>query len=324
MRGSGRRPLEKDPPPSGHLASGLPEFAAFLGVRADRLRGIVARWRSAGYVATGQVGAGPAWCWLTRAGLAVTGQPYTTARPAAARLAHLRAVLAVRMSLEASPAYRDGRAWWRSERRIRAAIGGRASGHVPDAEVSWPDVPASPYSGQCWAIEAELTPKPLARTASIMAGLLARAADYYPGSARGTRPRYDRVVYLAAPAARGVTDRAAATLPARLRARITVRDLPPGRACEHRVGVLAVPGDRLAAAHGRAPAAARRRAGGSGSRRPGHPGDRCGGGWGVVARVAADPVAPRGKVGAADDRGVPDWAGGAGPHLAGARLSPGP
>jgi hypothetical protein len=101
------------------------------------------------------------WCWATRAGLAVTGQPYTVTRPAAARLAHLRAVLAVRLSLEAGPAYRDGRAWWRCERRIRAAIGGRATGHVSDAEVSWPDLPASPYPGECWAIEAELTPKPL-------------------------------------------------------------------------------------------------------------------------------------------------------------------
>ena len=117
----------------------------------DRLRGIVARWRTAGYVATGRLGAGPAWCWLTRVGLAMTGQPYTHARPAAARLAHVRAVLAVRLSLEASPAYQDGRAWWRSERRIRAAIGGRATGHVPDAEVSWPDLPTSPYPGECWA-----------------------------------------------------------------------------------------------------------------------------------------------------------------------------
>jgi hypothetical protein len=88
------------------------------------------------------------------------------------RLEHIRAVLAIRLSLEASDAYRDGRAWWRSERRI--------GGHVPDAEVFWPDEPASGYAGQCWAIEAELTPKPLARTAAIMAGLLARSSDCQP------------------------------------------------------------------------------------------------------------------------------------------------
>jgi hypothetical protein len=203
-------------------------LAAYLDVRPDRLRGIVARWRAAGYVATGRLGAGPAWCWLTRDGLAVTGQPYTHARPAAARLAHLRAVLAVRLSLEASAAYRDGRAWWRPERRIRAAIGGRATMHVPDAEVSWPDLPDSAYPGECWAIEAELTPKPLARTTAIMAGLLTRTADYYPDAAPAGHPRYTRVVYLAAPAARGVTGRAAASLPPLLAARVTVRDLPPG------------------------------------------------------------------------------------------------
>jgi hypothetical protein len=203
-------------------------LAAYLGVQPDRLRAIVARWRQAGYAATGRLGAGPAWCWVTRAGLAVTGQPYAPARPAAARLAHLRAVLAIRLSLETSPAYRQGQAWWRCERRIRAAIGGRAAGHVPDAEVSWPDLPASAYAGECWAIEAELTPKPLARTTGIMAALAARTADYYPDSTPGNRPRYDRVVYLAAPAARGVTGRAAATLPSPLAARVSVRDLPPG------------------------------------------------------------------------------------------------
>src|SRR6516225_4401524 len=127
-------------------------LAAYLGVRADRVRGIVARWRHAGYAETGRLGAGPAWCWLTRQGLAVTGLAYTPARPAAARLAHLRAVLAVRLALEASTSYREGRAWWRCERRIRAAIGGRASAHVPEAEVSWPDLDASPYPGECWAI----------------------------------------------------------------------------------------------------------------------------------------------------------------------------
>jgi hypothetical protein len=96
-------------------------LAGFLGVRPDRLRGIVARWRHAGYADTGRLGPGPAWCWLTRPGLAVTGQRYAAARPALARLAHIRAVLAVRLSLEDSDAYQAGRAWWRSERRIRAA-----------------------------------------------------------------------------------------------------------------------------------------------------------------------------------------------------------
>jgi hypothetical protein len=204
-------------------------LASFLGVAPARLRGIVARWRRAGYVASGRLGPGPAWCWLTRPGLAVTGQRYAPARPALARLAHIRAVLAIRLSLQASDTYQDAHAWWRSERRIRAAAGGHVGGgHVPDAEVFWPDLPASGYPGQCWAIEAELTPKPLARTAAIMAGLLARTADYQPGAPPGPGPRYDRVIYLASGPARGVVDRAAASVPGGQRRRLVVRDLPEG------------------------------------------------------------------------------------------------
>jgi len=198
-------------------------------VRDERARGILSRWRRAGYADTGRLGPGPAWCWLTRSGLAVTGQHYTATRPALGRLAHIRAVLAIRLSLQDSDAFTDGRAWWRSERRIRAAAGGRVgTGHVPDAEVSWPDLPASTYAGECWAIEAELTPKPLARTTTIMSGLLTRTSDYRQGAQPGPGPRYDRVVYLAAPAARSVVDRAAAELPGHLRSRLVVRDLPSG------------------------------------------------------------------------------------------------
>lgn len=189
----------------------------------------MARWRNAGYAATARLGPGPSWCWLTRRGLAVTGQPYTATRPAAARLAHLRAVLAIRLSLEAGQTFAEGQGWWRCERRIRSAAGGRVPwGHVPDAEVFWPEIPGSAYPGECWAIEAELTAKPLARTAGIMAGLLAHTTDYYPDSAATDRPRYGRIVYLASPAARRVCERAAATLPTPAAARITVRDLPEG------------------------------------------------------------------------------------------------
>jgi len=67
-------------------------------------------------------------------------------------------------------------------------IGGRATTHMPDAEVSWPDLPDSAYPGECWAIEAELTPKPLTRTAAIMAGLLTRTADYHPDAAPAGHP----------------------------------------------------------------------------------------------------------------------------------------
>jgi hypothetical protein len=52
-------------------------------------------------------------------------------------------------------------------------------------EASWPDLPGSPYAGEVRAVEAELTPKPLARTTAIMAGLLARTSDYQPGARPG-------------------------------------------------------------------------------------------------------------------------------------------
>jgi hypothetical protein len=69
-------------------------LAAALDVTVDRLRGIVARWRYAGYATTGGLGRGPAWCWLTPAGMRLLGVSYTAREPSAARLAHIRAVLA--------------------------------------------------------------------------------------------------------------------------------------------------------------------------------------------------------------------------------------
>ena len=125
-------------------------------------------------------------------------------------------MLAARLWLQAGPAWTGGQAWWHSERRLRAALSrpGVGIGHLPDAEIHWPSLPATPYAGQVWAVEVELTPKPLARTSRIMAGLL-------------SPPRYAQVIYLTAPAARPVVTRAAAGLPAGQAGRIVVRDLPP-------------------------------------------------------------------------------------------------
>ena len=109
------------------------------------------------------------------------------------RLAHIRAVLAVRLWLQSGQAYQEGRAWWRSERRIRAAAGGRVGiAHLPDAEIHWPSLDGAPYAGQIWAIEAELTPKPLARTTGIMRAMLTRTSDYGPGGAPSIEARYAR------------------------------------------------------------------------------------------------------------------------------------
>jgi hypothetical protein len=199
-----------------HFGAPYDLLAAALGAQPARLRGITARWRRDGCAATGRLGPGPAWCWLTPAGMTAAGLGYPATRPALARLAHIRAVLAARLWLQASPAWTQGRPWWHSERRLRAALGpGVGVGHLPDAEIHWPSIETCPYPGQVWALEVELTPKPVARTTRIMGGLLTGPA------------RYAQVIYLTAPAARPVVTRSAAAIPAAQHARITIRDLPP-------------------------------------------------------------------------------------------------
>ncbi len=187
-------------------------LAAALAVEPARLRAITARWRRAGYAATGPLGPGPAWCWLTPAGMTACGLPYPAARPPLARLAHLRAVLAARLWFTASPAWGQHQAWWQSERRIRRK-GPAAGTHRPDAEIWWPSIPASPYAGQIWAVEIELTAKHAARTAAIMTELTAP-------------PGYNHVYYLTAPAARGAVARCAGALPPSSPIPVTVWDLP--------------------------------------------------------------------------------------------------
>jgi hypothetical protein len=194
-----------------------------LGAHPGRVRAVTSRWRRAGLAATGRVGPGPGWAWLTRAGMRATGLRYPARPPGLARLAHIRAVLAVRLALQAGDSFRAGQAWWRSERHIRSAAGTRP-GHVPDAEVWWPPVPASSYPDECWAIEAELTPKGTVRTAAIMTGLLTQTT---PGPL-GRAARYDHVVYLCSPAALPAVRHAAAALPDSLAARLDIRDLPEG------------------------------------------------------------------------------------------------
>jgi len=194
-----------------------------LRVTPARVRSVTARWRAAGYAVTGPVGPGPAWVWLTREGMSACGFSWPARSPALSRLAHVRAVLAARLWLQAGPAWQAGNAWWRSERRVRAALPPPhvGTGHLVDAEVHWPSSPPGPHAGQVWAIEVELTPKPAGRTARIMGGLLAR-------------PGYAQVVYLVTPASRPVVTSTAERLPAAQRGRVAVRDLPasaylPGR-----------------------------------------------------------------------------------------------
>jgi len=197
-----------------HYGAPYDLLAAALGVQPARLRGITGRWRAAGYAATGRLGPGPSWCWLTARGMEAAGLPYPAAAPKLTRLAHVRAVLAARLWLSSADVYTAGRAWWESERRLRAAIGTVPAPHVADAEIHWPSVDGGRYGGQVWAVEVELTPKTQARTAGIMSGLLSG------------RVRYAQVVYLTTPASRPVVTRSAESLPAGQRDRIAIRDLP--------------------------------------------------------------------------------------------------
>ena len=197
-----------------HYGAPYDLLAAALGVPPGRLPAVLRRWRRTGYARTARLGPGPGWCWLTRDGMNATGLGFPAARPALGRLAHIRAVLAARLWLETSPGWASGHAWWHSERRLRAdqSAAGRG-GHVADAEIHWPGIPGSRYADQVWAVEVELTPKPIARTTRIMGELL-------------TSMQYSLVIYLTAPAARAVVNRAAASLPPGEQPRIAVRELP--------------------------------------------------------------------------------------------------
>jgi hypothetical protein len=234
--------------PVGQDGTGLPFVAEMYGLQVDQLgallgltvrqaRAAASRWASGGLAESAVLGPGPPWVWLTRAGLLAVGVRYPPAPPALARLAHIRAVTAVRLALESVPGYSEGGAYWRSERHLRARLGGRvgARDHLPDAEVHWPEAPATgrapAWAGECWAIEAELTPKTVARTTTIMREVLSRTGDYGCPAAQarvpGQSPRHARVVYLCSPAAAGTVARARAALGS-LAERIEVRSLPAG------------------------------------------------------------------------------------------------
>jgi hypothetical protein len=212
----------------------LDQLAAVLGVGEERARTIAQRWRGQRYAESARLGPGGPWTWVTRAGLAACGLRYTAAPPALGRLAHIRAVTAVRLAFEAAPGYVAGGGYWRSERRLRARMGGRVGlrQHIPDGEVHWPDSAAVAWAGECWAIEAELTPKTTSRTVAIMRELLTRTGDYGCPAAEivaGGPPRHARVIYLCAPAARPTVARAREALGA-TGARVEIRLLPPGAA----------------------------------------------------------------------------------------------
>ncbi len=233
--------MPREPGLAVRNAGALVFAADMYGVQLDQLavlaggerpaRAAVARWRALGYAETARLGPGPPWLWVTRAGLGACGLRYAPARPALPRLAHIRAVAAVRLALESTSAGRQASPFWRCERRIRSGHGVGARYHLPDAEVHWPDEAPVGWAGECWAVEAELTPKTVARTTSIMREILSRTGDYGCPAADfavpGRPPRHARALYLCSPAALATVLRARAGL-GPLSARIEVRDLPPG------------------------------------------------------------------------------------------------
>lgn len=206
------------------------QLAALTG-NPRAARAAAARWRELGYAQSARLSAGPDWLWVTRQGLAACGLGYAPARPALSRLAHIRAVAAVRLALEGTDGYRSAGAYWRCERRIRARHGVGLRQHLPDAEVHWPDAAPVGWAGECWAVEAELSPKTAPRTAAIMREILGRTGDYgclaADAAVPGRPPRHARVLYLCSPAALGTVLRARESL-GPLAARVEVRDLPPG------------------------------------------------------------------------------------------------
>jgi hypothetical protein len=213
----------------------LDQLGTVLAITQQRAAAIALRWRRQRYAESARLGPGRPWIWLTRSGLAACGLPYTAASPALSRLAHIRAVTSVRLALAAASGYAAAGAYWRSERRLRTRTGGRVGlrAHLPDGEVHWPDGAGVAWAGECWAVEAELTRKTVARTAAIMTELLTRTGDYGCAAADarvpGREPRHARILYLCSPAARHTVARARDALGSNA-ARVEIRDLPPGAA----------------------------------------------------------------------------------------------
>jgi len=253
----------------------LDQLGALLGVSVEHARTVASRWRKLGFAESARLGPGPPWIWVTRSGLAACGLHYTAVPPALSRLAHIRAVSAVRLALEVTAGYQQARAYWRSERRLHSGYRVGIRDHLPDGEVHWPDDGSAPegvaapedaaasggaavlpWAGECWAVEAELTRKTVARTAAIMRELLSRTGDYgcpaAAASVPGGSPRHARALYLCSAAALPTVTRARDEL-GPLAARIEIRDLPadsPFPGAGPFPGDAAFPGEGPFPAHG--------------------------------------------------------------------------
>jgi hypothetical protein len=114
----------------------------------------------------------PAYVWLTPQGRREAGTGFGPWEPRVGRLAHVAAVVDVRLYIEG----RSPGSVWASERVLRRELA--ASEHLPDAVVT--------TDGERHAIEVELTPKARRRALATIEEL---------------GRRYDRTLYFCAPAA---------------------------------------------------------------------------------------------------------------------------
>lgn len=216
----------------------LDQVAALLANRGEpadsaayRARELVTRWRAGGYTDTGHLSLGEPWVWATRKGQDICGLRTRMVKPATKVLRHTHAVTHVRLAVERTSSWSAGSATWRAERSILAEIGFHTRAeHTPDGEVHWPAGTESPWAGEIWAVEVEVTPKSIEHTAGIMQEVLTRTTGYDSPLAivpePGQPPRYARLAYVCSRASVRTVLNARTALGTPLSARITVYDLP--------------------------------------------------------------------------------------------------
>jgi DNA-binding CsgD family transcriptional regulator len=167
-----------------HYALTLPQLARLIGRSEHAARWLRARWQKAGWVEGRALLVGqPVFVWLTREGQRLAGLSYKLWSPNPGILAHVRAVVEVRLYvIERRPA-----AVWVSERQIardRRFEPGE-SGHLPDALVQ--------IDGREAAVEVELTLKKRARLERIVATNLARYENVWYFTVPATRPALEQI-----------------------------------------------------------------------------------------------------------------------------------
>ena len=167
----------------------LDQLAERIGATEHAARRIMQRWKRAGW-AEGRVliaGEKP-WIWITRRGQADMGAEFRHWEPTLAKLEHIRAVNAVRMSLQ----HRRPDGVWTSERALlqaqaSAQRSAREQGLEPPKAHHLPDaIWQIDANGEQTAVEVERSYKGTERTRMIMLHLL--QVQRYPKVAYFTTP----------------------------------------------------------------------------------------------------------------------------------------